>query len=348
MNLKESMTTNPTIAKINDGFYKAKPTIFVVLGMAGTAASVFLAWRAGRKTKETVEEIKNDISEVKEKRPTEIVDGPTGKVTYAVGENQLTKAEYNKALCKAYLTAGIKLGKIFAPAVITEVASLTSIGYGYGILNDRFVATAQACQAYAAFLATYRDRVKNAIGEEKERQLYYGTHEETVDEPDIDKNGEVKLTKDGKPKLHKTKKEVLDAELAKHSIYARVFDPEYCTQFQIDEETNEEDVAYNGKWIRDSEKLFNNKIRYNGYHIITMNDIYDHFGFKYTGYGQVMGWHCKIDPKTKEPIFDIGDPDGIKFVLFPVWYHDDKTGALKKSYIIDFNVAGNILGYYDT
>ena len=347
MSIKESIALNPTMGKINDALYKAKPTICVLIGMGGTALSVYLAWRAGRKTEATIEEIKNDISEVKAKRPKEVVDAPTGKVSYVVEEGQIEKSEYNRELLKVHFTAALKLGKIFAPAALTEVASLMTIGYGYGMLNERFVETAKACQAYATFLTAYRGRVRDAVGEDKERQLYYGTHEETFDEPETDKNGEVKCTKDGKPKYKKTKKEVLDEELAKHSIYARVFDPDFCPQFEIDCETGEEDVAYNGKWIKDSEKMFNNLIRYNKYHLFTMNDIYDHFKFKYAGYGQVMGYHCKIDPVTKAPIFDVGDPEGIKFLLFPVWYRDEKTGALKKSYIIDFSMPGNILKCYD-
>ena len=58
-----------------------------------------------------------------------------------------------------------------------------------------------------------------------------------------------------------------------------------------------------------------------------------------------MGWHCKgIDPLTKKFIYD-GDPEGIRVELFPVWYEDD-DGKLVKTYIIDFNVSENILGYY--
>ena len=336
MNIKEAIAQNSTVSKLSYAFYKAKPTVCVVAGLIGTAGAVFLAWRAGKKTDAVIEEVKNDISEVKAKRPKEVTDAPTGKTYYLAEEGQLEKSEYNIAFTKVCLTSAYRLGKLFAPAVGLEIASVATVAYGFDLLNERFVATAQLAQAYAACLSAYRKTVRNEVGEEKERQLYYGLHEELVEEPELDENGNPKVMKNGKPKMIKTKKEVLDEELAKHSPFARVFDAEYCSQFEVDSETGEENVWYNGKLIKDVERMFNNQIRYAKYNMVTANDIYSYFKWDLSGPGQYSGYHGKKLPNG-DFIFDIGDPDGIKFFLFPVYYHDE-NGYLKKTYIFDLNL----------
>lgn len=345
MKLKELI--NQSTAKVGYTLYKAKPGICVAVGMIGTVGAVYLAWRAGKKTADVVEEVKNDISAVRETRPKEVVDAPTGQKHYIAEEGQVEKTEYNRALIKAYATAAYKFGRLFAPAAIVEAGSLITIAHGYGLLNQRFVATAQLAQAYAACITAYRGRVKAEVGEEKERQLYYGIHEEIVEEPELDENGKPKLLKNGKPKMIKTKKEVLDEELAKHSPFARVFDAEYCSQFEVDSETGEEDVWYNGKLMSDVEKMFNNQIRYYRYNLLPVNEIYDYFHWDRSGDGQINGYHGKL--VNGEFIFDAGNPEGVKFLLFPVYYHDAETGYLKKSYIFDLNLIpekSNILGFY--
>ena len=337
---------NNLMGKFSDSLYKNKPTIYVVAGMAGTAVSVYLAWKAGKKTKETIEEIKNDIQEVRTLRPEqEVTDPKTGETTVVINENSLSKKDYNLALAKVYMQAGIKCGKVFAPAILTEVASLTAIGVGYGILNERHLATVEAANMYARMLSQYRERVKEQVGTEKERQLYFGTKEKEYEEPELNDKGEPKLSREGKPKVKKTKREILEEELSKHSMYARVFDAKNCTEFEYNHDTLEENVFYNNKSIKDRVDYLNKIMYYQPYHMFTFNDILKEFGFKQRKYGQVMGWHCKgIDPVTKKFIYD-GDPEGIRVELFPVWYEDD-DGKLVKTYIIDFNVSENILGYY--
>lgn len=337
---------NNLIGKFQDGLYKNKPTIYVVAGMVGTAVSVYLAWRAGKQTKEVIEEVKYDIAEVREKRPEQqFYDEETGEVTTVPNENGLSQREYNLALTKVYMTAMYKLGKVFAPAVLTEAASLTAIGVGYGILNERHLATVEAANMYARMLNKYRSRVREQLGDEKEKELYYGTKEKEIEEPELNEKGEPKLTREGKPKVRKSKRQVLEEELSKHSMYARVFDPQNCKEFEYDAKTLEEDVFYNNMSIRQRAQMLTNNMYYRPYHKWTLNEVYREYGFSERSYGQVMGWHCAgIDPNTKKFIFD-GDPEGIRVELFPVWYEDD-DGKLVKTYIIDFNVSENILGYY--
>ena len=331
--------------KFDDALYKAKPTICIVVGMVGTAAAAYLAWRAGRKAGDVIDEAKTDISNVKAQRPEEVIDEATGKVVdYVVNEGQLTKKEYNRALIKAHYTAALKLGRLIAPAVLTEAASLTAIAYGYDIVSDRAAEAAAACQAYAAFISDYRGRVQDKIGQDEERKLYLGIKDVEVEEPELDKDGNPKLTKDGKPKMRKTKKEVIQEELAKHSRYARIFDPDHCPAFECSED-GLENVWYNGKMLKEVERHFNHLIRYAQGNVILLNEVYNELGFSLTSLGAVDGWHA--NKVNDEMIFDNGYPEGIKFTLYPVWYYDEYS-MLKKTYILDFNVDPKpVARYFD-
>lgn len=346
MNIKQSLMENPLMNRVSNSLYKNKPTIYVITGMVGTAVSVYLAWRAGRKTKEVIEEVKNDISEVHTKRPEQtVVDEETGEEIQVINENGLSKKDYNLELAKVYVKAAYKLGKVFAPAILTEAASLTAIGVGYGILNERHLATVEAANMYAGMLRKYRERVKEQVGAEKEKELYFGTKEKEVEEPELNEKGEQKLTREGKPKFKKTKRQVLEEELAKHSMYARIFDPKNCKEFEYNTETLEENVYYNNVSVKHRVKMLNKNMYYQPNHMWTLNDVYKQFGFSARKYGQVMGWHCSgIDKETGEFIYD-GDPEGIVVELFTVWY-EDEDGSMKKTYIMDFNVPESILGYF--
>ena len=353
MKFKEAFYSNPMVGKINDSLYKAKPTVYVIGGMIGTLVSVYLAWDAGRKSKNVIEEVTQDIEDVRAKRPDETAEPEEGTEV-------MTMAQYRKELAKVYIRAGYKLGKVFAPAVITETAALAAIGRGYGILNDRHIATIAAFNMQAKTFLDYRNRVAKKYGEETEKELYYGYETKEYEEAEVDENGEPKFNRKGEVRTRKTKKAILEDALKQHSMYAQIFDNEYWVdngkvvkipssetpQFEVDPRTGEGNEYYNEKLVKDQTKYLNTSIRYRPYHMYTLNDIYELFNFKLTDFGQVVGWHCHIDPVTKETIFEDGDPEGIKIALFPVWYPDEASGKLEKSYIMDFNVPGKILGYY--
>ena len=151
---------------------------------------------------------------------------------FLINENGLSKREYNVELTKVYIRSAIKLGKVFGPPISMEAASLALIGRGYGILSDRHLATVEAANMYAQMITKYRERVREEVGDAKEKQLYFGTKEREVEEVETNDKGEPKLTREGKPKVRKTKRQVLEEELSKHSIYARVFDSKNCTEFE--------------------------------------------------------------------------------------------------------------------
>ena len=349
MSFKEALAENSIVGKMSDGWYKAKPTVLVVGGMIGTAVAGYLAWRAGRKHQEVIEEVQDDISEVHEKKPV-AVDEETGEVIPVQQMSKKQAQEYRLELAKVYIKAAYKLGKVYAPAIITEAAALVAIGNGFGILNTRFSESVAAFAALSTNFSNYRKRVVEDLGEEKDQEYYYSCRTHDIEEPELDEDGKPKLNKKGEPKVKKTKKVVLEDELAKHSMYAMIFDEDYSTQFEVNKDGTSNEY-YNEKYVKDLEAMLNYDIKYQPNHMLTMNQIYDRLGpydqpKKFKHFGHVTGYHCKIDPVTSEWKFD-GGIDRIKIVSFPVYYTDENTGEMKKSYILDFNTPGNILGYFD-
>lgn len=325
--------------KLSESYYKNKPTILVVGGMVGSVVAAYLAWRAGRKHEDVIEEVRNDIQEIRDKRPDpNATEQEPGK---------LTMGEYRKELTFAYIKGGAKVGKVMGPAIGVELASLAAIGAGFGILDERYTGVVALANAQAKAFRAYRGRCRQIIGEEKEKEIYYGYSEKEVEEPEYEEDGTPALNKRGEPKTHKTKKMVLDEALKQHSMYAQIYDPEFCNELETDPITGDLDDAYNYKVVEDRAKMINMFIYQQKYHMYTMNDIYEIYGLPFKKEGQAAGYHARRNPQTGEITIDMCDEEGFKAKLFPVWYNDDLTGRLKKTYIIDYNCPGNVLGYID-
>jgi len=347
MSIKNKLIESALVNKATNKLYQSKPIIYVTLGMIGSVASAYLAWKAGKETKETIEEVKNDISEARETAKDREKLEEAGKKGWVL-------------LCEAYANGGLKICKVIGPAVGLEIVSLGLIGKGVGIISDRLSNAIETCGLYASTLAGYRDRVRDKVGDDEERKLYYGITEREYEEVETNKNGEPKLDREGKPKIRRTKQEVLSEELAKHSMYAQIFDAEHTEEFEYDPKTLKENYIYNNKFVRDWETYFNRQIRYSYRHTYALNDILKELGFKRTAAGQIMGYHAEIDPETREMRFVAVDPhtgekryldEGIRIELFPVMYEEYNENTckyeLRKCYIMDFNVQTNILSFYD-
>ena len=317
--------------KLSTAYYRNKPTIFVIAGMAGTAVATFLAWRAGRKTDILMAEVKQDIEDVHAQRPK---DGGS-------------MADYRKKLVGVYIKSAFKVGKVFAPAALTEATALASIGYGFGVLNERHLSAVAFANAQANMLNSYRQRFASRYGEDAEKELYYGYSEKEVEEPAVDEEGNPVLNKKGEPKLIRSKKAVLDEALKQHSMYAQIYDEHNSKEYEVDPITGEGNDYYNEKYVKDQCKYLNMTVYKQKYHMFTLNEVYDLYGLKRQDFGQSCGWHSRKDKLTGQVTIDKCPSGKIEVMLFPVWYNDDVSGELRKCYIIDFNVPGGILEYYD-
>ena len=333
MDVKEKLANNQLISKSVVTAKKAAPTVAFIAGAAGSVASLYLMWRTARKHDEVVSDAVDLIEAVREKKPEEVIDEETGKKKYVEDEDSLPIKEYRSALVKAYIQAGFKLGKLYAPVVVAEVASLGLMSLGYGTLNGRYISTLATCTMLEHEYARYRTNLIRDLGEDVDKQYRFGLKSKEIEYPELDAEGNQKLDKNGKPKVSKELEKVLEDGLEGYSGYARIFDKEHCKQFVGDAETGMATSWYNREYLIKQQDYFNMLLRYRPSHTVFLNEVYEALGYAPTKAGQVVGWH-----------YDPTDPIGDNRIIFvPIEFYDESYRA--KSVIIDFNVDGNVWGY---
>lgn len=324
MNLKEAIANNATIRKVVMKTSNAAPTIAFCVGAVGSVASLYLMWRTARKHDDVICDAQDLIEEVHDKKPVEGEEN----------EEALTITQYRAELVKAYIKAGFKIGKLYAPVAIVEAGSLALMSLGYGGLSKRYTGTLAALTLVEHEYSAYRKRVIDSLGEDADREFRFGLKKKEFEVPVLDENGNQKLDKNGKPKTKKIIEQVLENEddIEGYSMYARIFDKEHSKQFDGDYD----DMAtsyYNRAFLFKAQEYFNMLLKYRG--TIFLNEVYRYLGYEETQAGQEVGWHYDPDHPT-------GD-NKIEFV--PIEFYSEKYQT--KSAILDFNVDGPVRAFLE-
>lgn len=299
------------------GVKKHSPEILIGLGVVGTVTSTVMACKATTKLNGILEDGKNEIDKIKE---------------YSKDPNfadRYSEDDAKKDLTIVYTQTGLKIVKLYAPAVTIGVASLACMIGSHTILRKRNVALAAAYTTVDKSFKEYRKRVADRFGEEVERQIKHNIKVHEIEETVVDE--------DGKESIVKRTVEVADINGC--SEYARYFD-ESCANWDRDPE-------YNLVFLRAQQQYANDLLRSKGH--LFLNEVYDMLGIPRTKAGQVVGW-----------IFDEKNPIGDNYVDFGIYdvnvsgYRNDYAGdtiaeerrdfvnGYRKSVLLDFNVDGNI------
>lgn len=314
--------SNPTIQKFCGKVWKHGPTIAVIAGSIGVGVGTFLTWRAARKHDAVVAEVNDILDEVRENRPTEVVDSETGE---SVTSEQMK--EYRKELLKAYAKAGLKLGKLYALPLTVQLGSLSMILTGYGILNSRNSACVAACAVAENGLIKYRKRVVEALGEDADKEFFLGTKETEKEIPIFDKNGEPKFDKEGNQKFKKVKERTIEEDLDCYSTYARIFGKGCSSQAETESGTDINNIDYNMSFVQKKIDFLNTCIRYRPKRVVFLNEVYQNLGWEPIKAGQLVGW-----------VYDENDPE-------PAIKYDITEFGPKNELIVDFYGLRNVLEY---
>lgn len=287
--------------------FKAKkhsPEIMLVFGVGGVVVSTVMACRATMKLDDALKEKRERIQEIHD-----FVDEHGYSEEY-------TEKDMQKELTITYVKAGLEVAKLYAPAVALGILSISGIIGSHYIMRKRNAALAAAYAAIDQGLKEYRKRVAAQIGEDAERDLYYGITKESVEE--------TVTTKSGKEKT--VVKEVESYDPNKRSPFSVIYD-DGCIGYTKDPE-------YNKQFLLRQQAYANQKLKAQGY--LFLNDVYKMLGFAPTKAGHVVGW-----------IYDEKHPVGDNYVDFGLFNTDDPAArrfinGLEKNIILDFNVDGNI------
>ena len=142
---------------------KHSPEILVVAGIAGTVVSAVLACKATTKVAEILDETKGTLDTIHE-----------GMETGAINGQEYTTEDGKKDTVVVYAQTGMKLAKLYAPAIILGTLSITSILASNNILRKRNVALGAAYAAIDKSFKEYRGRVIERFGEQVDTELKYG------------------------------------------------------------------------------------------------------------------------------------------------------------------------------
>lgn len=291
---------NSAASKVITKIKKHSPEILIVVGVVGTVASAVIACKATTKVNKIIDDAKDDIDNIH----VAIENGITkAGETYAVEDSK-------KDLVIVYAQTGVKLAKLYAPAVILGTFSIASILASNNILRKRNVALGAAYAAIDKSFKDYRGRVIERFGEQVDTELKYGIKAKKFEEVEID-------PETGKEK--KVKKTVMVADPNLQSDYAVYFDNKSRNY-----ETNQD---YNYMFLKAQQQFANDKLQTRGH--LFLNEVLDDLDLPRTSAGQIVGW-------TKD------GPDG--YVNFRIVEVDRETedGRHEPSLLLDFNVEGNI------
>lgn len=279
------------IAKASRGLLelrKYSPEILTGLGIVGGVTSTVLAVKATLEVDDILTEHQQRVAHAK-------VSAPGG----------MDNVEVKRAVAKVYARTGVQLSKHYGPAFSLGVASIGCVLAAHGVMRQRNAAILASSKAIESAFTAYRERVREELGEEQERDIFFNLQEEEV-------------TVDGEKKIVKV--QGVNNAMAP---YAACFD-----------ETNpnwQGQGEYNLYFLRAQERYANDLLQARGH--VFLNEVRNSIGLPHTKAGAMTGWVKRNgDDFVDFGIFDKNTPMALEFV-----------NGNEKSVWLDFNVDGVIV-----
>lgn len=270
---------NKAVEKLGE----VSPTALVVGGIAVGVGAAVVACKKTKKAEPVIEEAKEHLGTIDEAKKAGVT---------AYGE-VYTKHDYAKDLFKQYSNTGLKLVKVYWPALALGSISVTMILAGHHIISKRYVAAVGAYKALSDTFEDYRKRVASKYGEEEEKNLRYNLSDVVNHEVDM-KTGEEKDETLGKKQVGSY---VTGTERIFHGDK---YDDE---GHLIERGTSGFDGGLNGTvnnshYLEVKEQYLNDLLKTKGY--LSLNRAYEELGFEPTEEGQLLGW--RYDPDQTHQI----------------------------------------------
>lgn len=295
---------------------KHSPEILVVTGVIGTVVSTVMACKATTKVNFVLEETKNQVDVIhasaeKGEVQAYLDNGEVGLVPYSEEDSK-------KDLSIVYVQTGLKLAKLYAPAVAIGAVSIASILVGHNILHKRSLALAAAYTAADTSFKQYRGRVVERFGEKLDKELLYNIKAKEVKDTVVNEDGS-----------ETTETKIVDVaeNIPAHGFYSYCFD-ETSSGWQRDAEANKffllRQQEYANELLRSKKRVF-------------LNEVLEMVGIPRCRAGQTVGW-----------VYDEQNPIGDNYIDFGIFdirceANRNFVNGLEKSIWLNFNVDGDIL-----
>lgn len=272
-------------------FKKYSPEILTGLGVVGSVTSAVLASRATLHLETHVDYHKAEVDLVKDQ----------------LRSGEISANEYQKNLVKVYVASGVRLARLYGPAVSLGAASIGCILGAHGIMRKRNVALVAAYKTVEQTFSEYRKRVVEEFGEEKDRDFRFPS-----------KDVEYKDEETGETVTRK----VVDPNDI--SGYAKFFD-EFNSNWKNNPELNQ-------FFLKCKQNYLNDLLQARGH--LFLNEVYDELGMERTKAGACVGW---VISKDGDNYVDFGLYNSEREMARHF------INGNEASVLLDFNVDGVIL-----
>lgn len=297
---------------------KASPTIMIVGAAVGGVAATVLACKATIKAQDILAE-HNAAVETIHMTKDQI---EKGEITLGEGESY-TEKDFKNDITATYVQTGLKLAKVYAPAVSLGIASLGCMFGSHHIMSKRNATLTAAYIALDKAFEEYKGRVTDRFGNRVQEELEHNI-----------KAVEVENKKTNEQGVEETIKEYKDVAMQHSSPYTCIFDETV--------DTWQPDNMLNRNYLFLMEQSANKRLRTQGHLFLNevLGSIGTHGGVSMkTPEGQIVGWIYDPNDPTKQNHVDFG-------VTSYVEGYDptnDFIDGYERSVILRFNCDGPII-----
>ena len=267
MKMNEMMTNvGRFAAKAKFKIGKHSPEILMVCGAVGAVTSAVMACKATLKVNAVLEEHQSAV---------ETIHNVQNGNAELKKDAEYTEEDAKKDLTTVYVQTGVKLVKLYAPAIILGGLSLGCMIGSNRILQKRNAALTAAYVTLDKAFTEYKERVTERFGDRVQHEIEHGVKAVEIENKEVHEDGTEELVK-----------AYVDEADGVHSPYDLLFD-EMIDEWQPDAEYN--------KWhLTDVENTATRRLRGQGY--LFLNDVYRMIGRYNSGEmivkpeGQIVGW----------------------------------------------------------
>lgn len=300
-NILSTVKSTLTVFGHKARFFWAKnsPAILTYTGIACGIGATAMAVKATLGAKDIYAEYKEGIAQA-DKVEALVYDGTISEKRYSHFD-----AENDRKVAKIKMVSQYILA--YAPAAILTGASIACVLSAHHIMSARYSSAVAAFGALSTKFDNYRSRVREEVGDAKERDIYNGvatTKEKNDKGKTVEKKSQDIVTKD---------------ELT------MVFGPESLLWDQYNSDMNVAKVRY-------VNQFYNDKLRADG--VVFVNDILEYFGEDRTQAGQILGWYINKEHPYSQ--VDLGvfetDEDPMDWTTGEHW---DGTTPIKLTFNVD-------------
>ena len=307
-----------TASKCGYKLKKASPTIMIVGAAIGGVAATVLACKATIKAQDILAEHNAAVESIHTtKKQIE-----SGEIQLSEGETY-TEKDYKNDITTTYVQTGLKLAKVYAPAVTLGAASLGCMFGSHHIMSKRNASLTAAYIALDKAFEEYKGRVTDRFGSRVQEELEHNVKAVEIESKKADENG-----------VEETIKEYKDVAMQHTSPYTAIFDETV--------DTWQPDNMLNRNYLFLMEQSANKRLRTQGH--LFLNEVLASLGTHggvsmKTPEGQIVGWIYDPNDPTKQNHVDFGVTNYVK--------GNDALNAFidgaERSVMLRFNCDGPII-----